>query len=160
MKETKIIKPKIIIYDDNDMNYIVGNIGIVDIEPDVMSVTTCIDTYEQKIPNLTTHVEFTMSNCEEFDTIQLDPTLMKRIAKFNKEQECKRLDDVINQKKDIIDNLNDDIKSLDEVLKDKEKRWEKVKEYIANIYEIPIDDDDDDDDDDEYYDDDDYYDED
>lgn len=154
MRETKIIKPKIIIYDDNDMNYIVGNMGIVEMEPDVISVTTCSDIYEQKIPNLTTHVEFTMSNCEVFDTIQLDPTLMKRIAKFNKEQECKRLDDVIKQKKDIIDNLHNDIKSLDEVLKDKERRWEKVKEYIANIYEIPIDDSD------EYYDDDDYYDED
>lgn len=153
MRETKIIKPKIIMYDDNDMNYIVGNIGIVEIEPDVMSVTALSDTYERKVTNFTTHVEFTMSNCEEFDTIQLDPTLMKRIAKFNKEQECKRLDDVIKQKKDIIDNLNNDIKSLDEVLKDKEKRWKKVKEYIANIYEIPIDDD-------EYYDDNDYYDED
>lgn len=68
---------------------------------------------------------------EELENIQLDPTLMKRIAVFNKEQECKRLDKEIEEKKEQI-------KELDNLLKDKEKRWQKVKEYITNIYELDI----------------------
>ena len=71
---------------------------------------------------------------EELENIQLDPTLMKRIAVFNKKQECKRLDKEIEEKKEQI-------KELDDLLKDKEKRWQKVKEYIANIYELDIDND-------------------
>lgn len=80
---------------------------------------------------------------EELENIQLDPTLMKRIAVFNKEQECKRLDKEIEEKKEQI-------KELDNLLKDKEKRWQKVKEYIANIYELDIDNDYEDYDDEDY----------
>ncbi len=32
----------------------------------------------------------------------------------------------------------DKIKELDDKLKDKEKRWEKVKQYIANIYDLDL----------------------
>lgn len=81
---------------------------------------------------------------EELENIQLDPTLMKRIAVFNKEQECKRLDKKIEEKKEQI-------KKLDDLLKDKEKRWQKVKEYITNIYELDIDNDYEDEDEDEDY---------
>lgn len=80
---------------------------------------------------------------EELENIQLDPTLMKRIAVFNKEQECKRLDKEIEEKKEQI-------KELDNLLKDKEKRWQKVKEYIANIYGLDIDNDYEDYDDEDY----------
>lgn len=71
----------------------------------------------------------------ESENIKLDDTTMKRIAKFNKEQECIRLDEKIKEKKEKI-------KELDNLLKDKEKRWNKVKEYIANIYDLDLDEDD------------------
>lgn len=78
---------------------------------------------------------------EELNNIELDPTTMKRIAIYNKQQECKRLDKEIKEKQEKI-------KELDDLLQDKEKRWNKVKEYIKNIYEINLDEEDSDD----YYD--------
>ena len=33
------------------------------------------------------------------------------------------------------------LKELDDKLKDKEKRWEKVKQYIANIYDLDLEED-------------------
>lgn len=68
--------------------------------------------------------------------MELDPTTMKRIAVYNKQQECKRLDKEIKEKQEKI-------KELDDLLKDKEKRWDKVKSYIKKIYEINSDDEED-----------------
>ena len=80
-------------------------------------------------------------NYEELENIELDDTTMKRIAQFNKEQECKRLDKEIKEKQERI-------KELDDLLMDKEKRWNKVKEFIKQVYEIEdIDDLDEEDDD-------------
>ena len=59
---------------------------------------------------------------------------MKRIAKFNKEIEIKKLDETIKNKQEKI-------KELDNLLQDKEKRWNKVKDYIKNIYNISLEDD-------------------
>lgn len=54
-------------------------------------------------------------------------------------KECKRLDKEIEEKENRI-------KELDDLLQDKEKRWNKVKQYIKQVYEIEnIDDLDDDD---------------
>ncbi len=65
-------------------------------------------------------MNFNIPTCEISDTIKLDDTLMKRIAKFNKEEE---------------------IKKLENILEDREKIVEKIKEYIDNIYDIDINDD-------------------
>ena len=62
---------------------------------------------------------------------------MERIAKFNKEQEIRRLDEEIKEKKEKI-------KELDDILQDKDKRVEKLKEFVANIYNIDINDDEED----------------
>ena len=51
---------------------------------------------------------------------------MRRIAKYNKEQEIKRLEHEIENKKERI-------KELDDILQDKEGRIEKLKEFVANI---------------------------
>lgn len=83
---------------------------------------------------LGTNIRFTVSNLEQHETIKLDDTLMKRIAKFNKEVEIKKLDETIKNKQEKI-------KELDDLLQDKEKRWKKVKDYIANIYNIDLEDD-------------------
>lgn len=72
-----------------------------------------------------------VSNPKQKDYIELDPTTMKRIAKYNKEVEIEKLNEEIKIKEK-------EIRELDNKLKDKEKRWEKVKKYIANIYDIDI----------------------
>ena len=59
---------------------------------------------------------------------------MKRILKYNKEVEIEKLNNEIQNKKNKI-------KELDDKLKDKEKRWEKVKQYIANIYDLDLEED-------------------
>lgn len=92
---------------------------------------------------LGTNISFTVPCLEQHETIKLDDTLMKRIAKFNKEVEIKKLDEIIKNKQEKI-------KELDDLLQDKEKRWKKVKDYIANIYNIDLEDDYDDE---EYWDD-------
>lgn len=92
---------------------------------------------------LGTNIRFTVPCLEQHETIKLDDTLMKRIAKFNKEVEIKKLDEIIKNKQEKI-------KELDDLLQDKEKRWKKVKDYIANIYNIDLEDDYDDE---EYWDD-------
>lgn len=92
---------------------------------------------------LGTNISFTVPCLEQHETIKLDDTLMKRIAKFNKEVEIKKLDETIKNKQEKI-------KELDDLLQDKEKRWKKVKDYIANIYNIDLEDDYDDE---EYWDD-------
>ncbi len=67
----------------------------------------------------------------EKQSIELEPTTMKRILKYNKEVEIEKLNKEIENKKK-------EIKELDDKLKDKEKRWEKVKQYIANIYDLNL----------------------
>ena len=55
------------------------------------------------------------------------------LKKVNKEQEIAKLDKVIQEKEQKI-------KDLEDILQDRSKRVEKIKEFIANIYNIPIDD--------------------
>lgn len=80
---------------------------------------------------ITTSHTITMNTpvIEELNNIELDNTTMERIAKYNKTQECKRLDKEIELKEKRI-------KELDDLLQDKEKRWNKVKKYIKQVYEI------------------------
>ena len=63
---------------------------------------------------------------------------MRRIAKYNKEKECQQLDEKIKEKKAKI-------KELDDILTDRVGRVEKLKEFIAKIYDIDLYDDEDDD---------------
>lgn len=126
----------ILIYDDKDIKYYDGVIASIDMEGDIDSghyITGEPYAYVRSY-----NINITVPSLGEHDNIKLDDTMMKRIAKFNKEEECKRLDTLIEEKKEHI-------KELDNLLMDKEKRWNKVKEYIKNIYEIDPDDEWDDD---------------
>lgn len=138
-----IKNPKIIIYDDENMKYIVGYTGRYDISTNTIDY---VIPYDRMVHN--TVVGYTF-NCDinvpkMFDNIKLDPTTMERIAKFNKEQEIRRLDEEINKKKEKI-------KELDDILQDKDKRVQKLKEFVANIYNIDVNDDDDEEDCDDFY---------
>lgn len=130
----------ILIYDDNNIVYYHCTPTNITSEPRILSIqSAAYGDIEREV--LGNDIYIQTSNIEELNNIQLDETTMKRIAKFNKQQECKKLDKEIEDKKEKI-------KELDNLLQDKEKRWGKVKDFIKNIYEIDIDDDEDED---EYY---------
>lgn len=128
-----IKKPRVIIYDDKDMQYIVGDYGSLDYEPQFMTVES-LDGTRQSFP-LNTVITMSASDAECLENIKLDSTLMKRIAVFNKEQECKRLDKEIHDKRQQV-------KEIEAVLEDRERRLNKLKEFITHIYEIDVNDDD------------------
>lgn len=129
-----------IIYNDKDINYITGDVFETIVKPNYI-------TYEEPngmnryIPTSRTFSVVTNNPINE-ETIKLDETLMKRIAKYNKEKELQNIDKKIKEKQEKI-------KELDDILKDREKRVEKIKKYIANIYDIDILNDEDEDE--EYY---------
>lgn len=135
MREIK--QPKILIYDDENIRYITGYCGFVDVscEPERVNYINGQSTYIQP---LSSDFSCSISSFEELNNIELDETTMKRIAKYNKEIDIKKLDEKIKQKKEKI-------KELDDILTDKEKRVDMLKTYIANIFDIDIDEYDDDD---------------
>ena len=149
MKKTlqpkSIKQPRILIYDDENMNYRVGNMGDFDIVIDTpIEITGWRDYQRQFIQPLTQLFRCTISNYEELENIKLDDTTMKRIAKFNKEIDIQKLDKKIKEKEEKI-------KELDDILQDRECRIDKLKKFVAELYDIDLSDEDDEDYD--YYDD-------
>ena len=112
---------RVLMYDDENLTYFVG---------DLIRWETSFYGYEDSDE---TKAEILIKNGQLVNNIELDPTTMKRIAKFNKEQEIAKLDKVIKEKEQKI-------KDLEDILQDRNKRVEKIKEFIANIYNITIDD--------------------
>ena len=127
----------IIIYDEEDIHYIEADIIEFDSHCDVIEYQDPINGETIKFPSDTTFT-FTTTNSFDEDTIKLDETMMKRIAKYNKEKELQKIKEQIKEKEEQI-------KEIDNKLQDKEKRWQKVKEYIANIYDLDLESDDEED---------------
>lgn len=132
----------ILIYNDKDIKYYKGVPMSFDISTNYVEYQGITADCKTMIP-LGSTLTAEISNFEELDNIMLDETTMKRIAKYNKEVEAKRLDNTIKEKQDKI-------KELDDILQDKEGRVKKLKEFVANIYNIDLAEDDEDYD---YYDD-------
>ena len=120
---------KVLIYNDNNIEYIEGFLLNLDVNPNTETGRDTDGTNRTTISSI--NYNLLVSYPKQKDYIELDPTTMKRIAKYNKEVEIKKLNEEIKIKEK-------EIKELDNKLKDKEKRWEKVKKYIANIYDIDI----------------------
>ena len=138
----KIDRPTILIYDSENMIYLAGFYGSLDISYETDDYTTLYDESIRVIDKTIFTCE--IDDTKRLDNIKLDPTTMERIAKFNKEQEIKRLDEEINKKKEKI-------KELDDILQDKDKRVRKLKEFVSNIYNIDVNDYEDEDDYDDFY---------
>ena len=138
------IDKHIIIYDEQEIHYITGDIIEFNVDNNFINYENHIDGRVESYPTNRTFTFTTANNFDE-DTIKLDETMMKRIAKYNKEKELQKIEEKIKEKKEKI-------KELDNKLLDKEKRWQKVKEFIANIYDLDLEDDEDDYDDDYYFD--------
>ena len=144
MIEKKINKPRILIYDNENINYKVGYLGnIQEVMPEQIEITSLGDIEPQYISSGCHTFTCDISDYQELDTIELDPTTMKRIAKYNKEIECLKLDADIKKKKEQI-------KELEDILNDRENRVKKLKDYIKDIWQLDINDNDEDEDD--YYD--------
>lgn len=134
MCEGFINEPKILIYDNESLNYIVGNIGYFDCEPDEPIEVTSIESVRKEyIPAMEGTLTCRTPNFERLNNIELDETTMKRIAKYNKEIDIKKLDEKIKEREEKI-------KELDNVLQDRDKRVNKLKEFVANLYNIDIED--------------------
>lgn len=117
---------KVIVYDDKSIRYLTGYMGDYRYEPIYVN---------GKIIPIAVRQSFDITDINRTDTIQLDKTLMRRIAKYSKEKECQQLDEKIKEKKAKI-------KELDDILTDRVGRVEKLKEFIAKIYDIDLYDDD------------------
>lgn len=129
---------KVIIYNDKDMIYKEGFLSSIESNTNIREERFLGGTSVTLINGFTETIIYQHNG--EKQSIELDPTTMKRILKYNKEVEIEKLNNEIQNKKNKI-------KELDDKLKDKEKRWEKVKQYIANIYDLDLEEDND-----EYYD--------
>lgn len=145
VKKTKIPnvvnRANILIYDSENIQYFGGVYTYFDYEP----ITQRYDGPNgfTETFSLGATISARVPEFEINDNIMLDETTMKRIAVYNKQMECKRLDKEIAKKRA-------EIEALDEVLQDRKDRVGKLKEFICKIYDIDLDD----------YDEDDYWDED
>lgn len=141
----KVNIPKILIWDEDNLVYYEGNCGSFSLIPDIIEYRTLANDSVNRLQGRNTDFNCSISNTQEKKNIDLDPTLMKRIAKYNKELEVAKLDKVIKEKEERI-------KKLDDILYDRTKRVDKLTKYIDNIWNIDISNDDyyEDDYDDEY----------
>lgn len=128
----EIKQPHILIYDDDKLEYFEGSYGYLNIENESIEYY-CLDSPCEKrlLDGLHTTFQCDLKNIKQTETIKLDETLMKRIAKYNKDVEIQKLDKVIEEKQKKIE-------ELDNILQDKDKRVDKIKEYIRQIYNIDV----------------------
>lgn len=122
--------PRIIIYDDENLQYYKGSCMSIQEKADTIDFNTLNSPHPKSLIldyTITTNVH----DLKELDYIELDPTTMKRIAKYNKEIEIQKLDKIIEEKQNRIE-------ELDNILQDKDKRVDKIREYIRQIYNIDV----------------------
>ena len=124
-----------LIYDKDNIVYYSGNPTRIDVENDIVKLDDPNIPFCKRTAIVGAIMTLQVPNIETLDNIVLDDTTMKRIAKFNKNQEIKRLDKTIKEKQEKI-------KELEDILCDREKRVDKLKEYIEKIYDINLDEDD------------------
>lgn len=127
----KVNIPKILIWDKDNLVYYEGNCGSFSLIPDMIEYRTLTNDSVTRLQDRDTDFNCSIPNMEEKKTVDLDPTLMKRIAKYNKEVEVTKLDEVIKEKEERI-------KKLDDILYDRTKRVDKLTKYIDNIWNIDI----------------------
>lgn len=131
---------RIIIYDDDEIMYETGEVIKQNFQNhyENIDITTIGDIRKNSVPMLIgTSLTLDIGHYNKDETIKLDETMMKRIAKFNKEKEIKKIDEEIKNKKKQL-------KELEEKIEDRQERWKKIQEFVAGIYDLDLADDDDD----------------
>jgi len=127
----------ILIYDDENLEYKTGILVQQKNIPDIIEFCELGNPMPTKIKGRSVQLIADVGNFEEKETIKLDDTLMKRIAKYNKETEVEKLDEKLKAK-------GKKLKELEEKIEDREQRWKKIQTFVSKIYELPLEDDDDD----------------
>lgn len=129
------INGTMLIYDKDNIRYYSGSPTQIEVDDDNAQFDDYDMPFSKHTAIVVKRITLQVPNVETLDNIVLDDTTMKRIAKFNKNQEIKRLDKAIQEKQEKI-------KKLEDILYDREKRVDKLKEYIEKIYDINLDEDD------------------
>lgn len=128
---------KVIIYDDEVMGCYEAENIVFDYKEIPIEITTLEDTVRKYIDGIPEYCIYGSGNIKRM--VELDPTTMKKIAKYNKEVELENIQREIKFKKD-------ELKALEEEIKDRQDRISKIHELVEKIY-----DDDEDEDYDEYW---------
>lgn len=129
-----INNPHVIIYDKDNLIYFEGCGGYLGAAPDFINSIQYLSPEDDRIQYLPPRdYEFScrVMDAKRKNYVDLDDTLMKRIAKYNKEVEIQKLDEDIETKKKHIE-------ELDNILNDRNKRVNMLRKYIANIWNINV----------------------
>lgn len=126
-----INNPHIIIYDKDNLIYYEGYGGYLGAAYDPIVYHSIEDGSIQHLPPRDYEFSCCVMDAKRKNYVDLDDTLMKRIAKYNKEVEIQKLDEEIETKKKHIE-------ELDNILNDRNKRVNMLRKYIANIWNINI----------------------
>lgn len=126
-----INNPHIIIYDKDNLIYYEGYGGYLGAAYDPIVYRSIEDGSIQYLPPRDYEFSCCVMDAKRKNYVNLDDTLMKRIAKYNKEVEIQKLDEEIETKKKHIE-------ELDDILNDRNKRVNMIRKYIANIWNIDV----------------------
>ena len=99
-KLPKSVFGDIIIYNDEDIYYYQGSLISIDMDTNYLDYNSLDGDYRRIEDGMIMTAK--INNYKEGENIVLDDTTMKRIAKYNKTADLKRLDKIIAEKEDTI----------------------------------------------------------
>ena len=118
---------QILIYDDKEMHVF----EVLSFIPDEIKFEefdiSSLEDYSKKVV-MVPHIIYTASIHIGEQLAELDPTTMKRIARYNLEKENEELLEEIKQRKVYLGELNEEFRNLSD-------RLERIKEVGADIWE-------------------------
>lgn len=116
---------KVILYDEDEMKSFGGYLsGVAMQEPEITILEDASHRVIRGMSNTSADITIELQH----EIIQLDPTTMKRIAKYNLEKESKGLLIEIEKNKKQIEDLKEMYKSL-------QKRLQAISDIGSNIWE-------------------------
>lgn len=117
-------KGQMIFYDDeNMMCYSVNAYNVQDNTP-MMDITCSHDFQRQYVKGMPDYE----IDLEIGSKVDLDPTMMRRIAKYNSEKDI----EILQKKKE---KLQEEIEQLEENKEKQEKRLQSVKDFISEFFD-------------------------
>ena len=121
---------KVIIYDDEVMGCYESQVINFDFKENPIEITTLEDIERKFINGIPEYCIYGSGYIRRM--IELDPTTMKKIAKYNKEVELENIQREIKFEKD-------ELKALEKDIEDRIKRINKIHELVENVYDLDLD---------------------
>lgn len=121
---------KVIIYDDEVMGCFESQVINFKYDEIPIEITSLTDTYRQYIKGIPEYCIYGSGDIRRM--IELDPTTMKKIAKYNKEIEVENIQRRIKEKKE-------ELKDLEDKIDDRVRRIKKLEELSDNVYSLDLD---------------------